>query len=171
MEQINEYIYNHVTQGKYSRSYQNQLINAIKLYYKVMHDKNLENNTLPRPKNEKKLPVILSRNEIKSLIKVTLNLKHRTILILIYGTGIRLSESVNIHIKDLDFNRNLIHIHGGKGKKDRIVPFSGILQNHIKQYLESYQPKTYLFEGIKYKKYSCRSVQNILVHDKNFLTN
>ena len=162
VNRINDYIYKHIENNSYSRSYQNQLINALKLYFKVIHGKHLKNNTLPRPKLDKKLPIVLSRQEIVMLLKATYNLKHRTIILLIYGTGARLSESVNILISDLDYQRKLIHIRGGKGKKDRIVPMPDLLQAKIKEYLDQYKPDKYLFEGYNHCQYSTRSVQNIL---------
>jgi site-specific recombinase XerD len=161
-ENITNYVQSTLTQTNYSRSYQNQMINAIKLYYRVIQNRKLDQLELPRPLKEKKLPIILSRDEIRSIINSTFNLKHKTIITLIYGTGIRLGESVSIKIRDIDFERRLIHIRAGKGKKDRIVPLPEILVKQLKIYLKQYLPIEYLFEGLNNRQYSPRSVQKIL---------
>ena len=161
-EEIAKYVHSTLIQTNYSRSYQNQMINAIKLYYRVIQNRNLNQLDLPRPLQEKKLPIVLSRDEIRSIITRTFNLKHKTIITLIYGTGIRLGESVNILIRDIDFQRKLIHIRAGKGKKDRIVPLPEILVKQLDIYLKQYVPSEYLFEGFKNQQYSPRSVQKVL---------
>jgi len=159
---LTEYIHSIMSQTNYSRAYQNQMINAIKLYYRVIQNRDLDKFELPRPKKEKKFPIVFSRDEIKSIITNTYNLKHKTIITLIYGTGIRLAESINIRVRDIDFNRKLIHIQAGKGKKDRIVPLPEILVKHLNIYLKQYLPNEYLFEGTSNRQYSPRSVQKVL---------
>ena len=161
-ERITEFVQSIMSATNYSRSYQNQMINAIKLYLRVMQNRKLDSSDLPRPKKEKKLPIVLSRDEIKLIIKNTYNLKHRTIISLIYGTGIRLGETINIMVRDIDFQRKLIHIKAGKGKKDRIVPLPEFLVKQINQYLDQYKPIEYLFEGWENGQYSTRSVQSVL---------
>lgn len=161
IDDFTKYVQSIMSQTNYSRSYQNQMINALRLYYRVMHNRELDKFELPRPKKDKILPIVFSRDEIISLIKNTCNLKHKTIIILIYGTGIRLGESINILLKDVDFNRKLIHVRAGKGKKDRIVPLPEILVKQLDVYLKQYLPKEYLFEGLKNQQYSPRSVQKI----------
>jgi site-specific recombinase XerD len=138
------------------------MINAIKLFYKVLHNQKIDGLDIPRPRKEKRLPIVFSKNEIKLIIKNTHNLKHQTIIILIYGTGIRLGESVNMRLRDLDFQRKLIHIRAGKGKKDRIVPLPEILIKQLKRYLDQYKPSEYLFEGLNNQQYSPRSVQQVV---------
>lgn len=161
-DQINEYIHKLVEDFNYSRSYQNQLINAIKLFYKVMNGKTLETNSIPRPKRSNKLPIVLSKDEISTILRTIKNIKHRTIITVIYGTGIRLSESANLRINDIDYERKLVHIRGGKGRKDRIVPLSPLLHEKLYEYIRLYKPKEYLFEGISGGPYSTRSIQAIL---------
>lgn len=161
-ERISEFVQSVMSVNNYSRSYQNQMINAIKLYFRVMQNRKLDCSDIPRPKIEKKLPVVLSRDEIKLIITNTYNLKHRTIISLIYGTGIRLAETVNILVRDIDFHRKLIHIRAGKGKKDRIVPLPEFLVKQINLYQDQYKPIEYLFEGWQNKQYSPRSIQSIL---------
>lgn len=161
-DELTKYVQSRMTQTNYSRSYQNQMINAIKLYFRVMLNRDITKLELPRPKKEKRLPIVFSRDEIKSIITTTFNLKHKTIITLIYGTGVRLGESVNILVRDIDFNRKLIHIRAAKGKKDRIVPLPEILVKQLDLYLKQYLPTEYLFEGLNNQQYSPRSVQKIL---------
>jgi len=161
-ENITEYVQSVMSKTNYSRSYQNQLINALKLYYRVMQNRKLDSIDLPRPIKDKKYPIVLSRDEIILLIETTFNLKHRTIISLIYGTGIRLAESVNIKINDVDYQRKLIHIRAGKGKKDRIVPLPIFLIDLLEKYLKQYRPIEYLFEGWNTQQYSPRSVQAVM---------
>lgn len=144
-----------------SRSLQNQLISAVKLYYRVMFGRRLSEVVLPRPRKERKLPVVLSPGEISSIINVIRNRKHRLAVMLIYDTGMRISEAVSIRLNDIDAHRKLIHIKGGKGKKDRIVPLSERLFSGIREYIKSYLPGEYLFEGSSGSHYSARSVQQV----------
>ncbi len=160
--QIKDFIFDTVHKNNYSHSFQNQLINAIKLYYKVMFNRSLTQWQIPRPKQEKKLPVVLAPQEISSIINAIRNQKHKLIIMTIYDTGMRVGEVVNLKVTDIHFSRNLIHIHGGKGNKDRIVPLSQSIESNVKKYLEVYRPKEFLFEGNSGKHYSPRSVQQIL---------
>lgn len=160
---ISKYIYEKCLNKSYS--YQNQLVNAIKLMVKVNNlDVILEK--LERPKGAKKLPTVLSKEEVKRLIDVTKNLKHKTIISLIYSGGLRISEAVNLQLRDIDSNRKLINIRGGKGKKDRIVMLSDKLLKLLKKYYKEYRPCQYIFEGDKGGKYSTRSIQNVFVKSK-----
>jgi integrase/recombinase XerD len=161
-DQINEYIHDLVTDNNYSWSFQNQMINAIKLYYKVMFGRLSEDLEVPRPKKDKKLPIVLSSEEVSSIINVISNKKQRTIIMLIYATGIRLSEAINIRLNDIDADRKLIFIRRGKGNKDRIVPLSEKLYDNLRWYISIYKPEEYLFEGIHGSHYSARSVQQVL---------
>ncbi|MEM4260763.1 MAG: tyrosine-type recombinase/integrase [Candidatus Woesearchaeota archaeon] len=81
-------------------------------------------NNLPNFKREKKLPVILSKEEIEMLISATKNINHRLIIQIGYSAGLRVSEIINLKWQDIDFDRNLIHLKRAKGKKDRIVMLS-----------------------------------------------
>jgi len=161
-DQISGYIHEIVTENNYSRSFQNQMINAIKLYYRVLFGRLSEDLGAPRPKKERKLPIVLSSEEVNSVINVISNKKQRTIIMFIYATGIRLSEAIHIKLTDIDIDRKLIFIRGGKGKKDRIVPLSEKLYHNLRWYISIYKPEGYLFEGIHGSHYSARSVQQIL---------
>lgn len=102
---------------------------------------------LPSIKREKKLPVVLSREEVRRLIKAPNLLKHRVLIGLLYGCGLRCFEVRNIKLPDLDFDRKMLHVRKGKGKKDRYVPLCDLLIKGLKAYIEAERPDGWLFNG------------------------
>ena len=102
---------------------------------------------LPRLKFSKKLPVVLSRQEVRLLLKAPDLLKHRLVLALLYGCGLRRFELLNIKIPDIDLDRKMLHIREGKGRKDRYVPLGDHLVRGIGSYLEADPPYVWLFNG------------------------
>lgn len=100
---------------------------------------------IPFPKQEKKLPVVLSRQEVRRLFVATSNLKHRTMLMTIYATGLRLSELLALEIADVDSSRMLIKVRRGKGRKERYVPLSKTLLEALRGYFRRYRPGLWLF--------------------------
>ena len=146
-----------------SASYQNQVINAIKLFYRNRFNRTMEVDFIQRPRREKRLPNVLSKNEVKSILEAPTNLKHRAMLSLIYACGLRRSELLNLTLKDILSDRGLLFIRQSKGKKDRVVPISIKLIEMLRDYYIAYKPKTWLFEGQEVgKKYSERSIQLVL---------
>lgn len=156
----------YILKKKLSSSYQNQVINAIRLFYRKIEHRQLDIDGLERPRREKKLPEIFSMEEIQRLFEATENLKHRTILMLIYSAGLRRGEVLNLQPRDIDSQRMIIQIHGGKGKKDRIVPLSTVILEQLRTYYIAYRPKVYLFEGQGGGQYSERSIQLVFVQAK-----
>lgn len=154
----NEYI----LKNNLSISYQNQTINSIKLFFKIIHDSKIVIEELHRPKNAKRLPNVLSKEETFQLIDLTTNLKHKTLLALIYSSGLRISEAINMKITDIDSQRMLIHVKNAKGKKDRYTILSTKVLGLLREYYTVYKPKTYLFEGQYGEQYSSRSAQSVL---------
>jgi site-specific recombinase XerD len=102
---------------------------------------------LPEIKKEKKLPAVLSKEEVWHMLQVPKLLKHRILLELLYGCGLRCFEVRNVRLRDLDFDRKLLHVVQGKGKKDRYVPLSQHLIRGLKTYIEAEQPHDWLFNG------------------------
>jgi len=140
---------------------------AIKFYLNILkkEDESIEKilKNLPNSKREKKLPEILSKEEIDRLIKSTNNLVHRAIIQTGYASGLRISEIINLKWKDIDFDRNVIHIKQSKGKKDRIV----MLAIKVKQTLESLNNQgDFIFLTNRNKKYTKRTIQKILENSK-----
>jgi len=160
--EVREYIIEHVTRRNLSRSYQNQMINGIKIYYDIVYRRTITSLELPRPLKSRKLPEVFSKEEVKKMLEVTINRKHKVIISLIYGTGMRLSEAANLGLNDIDESRGVIKIRSGKGGKDRVVSLPGNLANLIREYRQQYQPMIYLFEGQKGGRYSPRSIQNVV---------
>jgi integrase/recombinase XerD len=103
---------------------------------------------IPRPKGEKKLPVVLSRPEIIKIFKATTNQKHRALLMTIYSGGLRVSEVAHLKIKDIDSDRMVVRVNQGKGKKDRYTLLSTVALKQLRLYYQIYRPSTWLFPGI-----------------------
>lgn len=153
--------YEFIVQPKKSISYQNQAINAIKQFFEYSGIE-VEFGDIERPKREKKLPVVLSMEEVRRLIHSAYNLRHKTLLSLIYSGGFRLSEALNLKLCDIDSERMLIHIKSAKGKKDRYTLLSQKALLIMREYYRVYNPKVYLFEGPNGQRYSSRSVQGVV---------
>jgi integrase/recombinase XerD len=146
-----------------SSSFQNQVINAIKLFYRKRFNKNMELDNLHRPRSEKRLPNILSKEEVKAILEAPVNLKHRAMLSLIYACGLRRSELLNLTLKDVQSDRNLLFIRQSKGKKDRVVPLGDKLIEMLRSYYKAYKPKIWLFEGqMGNNQYSEMSLAKVL---------
>lgn len=158
----NEYI----LAKKRSSSYQNQVINAVRLFFDKVENRKMDIESIERPRTEKYLPEIFSMEEVERLLSGTENLKHRSMLMLIYSAGLRRGELLNLKSKDIDSNRMVIHIHAAKGKKDRIVPLSEVALEHLRDYYREYRPKEYLFEGQNGGKYGERSLQLVFIQAK-----
>jgi integrase/recombinase XerD len=153
----------YILKNNLSSSYQNQVINAIKLFYRNRFNRSMEVDYIQRPRREKRLPNVLSKDEVKSILESPINLKHRAMLSLIYACGLRRSELLNLTLKDILSDRNLIFIRQSKGKKDRVVPIGNKLIEMLRDYYKAFKPKTWLFEGqFPNTKYSEKSLENVL---------
>jgi integrase/recombinase XerD len=117
----------------------NQVFNALRLLYVDLYKKPFLIEALPRPMNEKKLPDVLNETETRRLFAVVANLKHRTILMLAYASGLRVSEVVRLKIEDFDGERGLIHIRGAKGKRDRFTVLPASLREQLYVYWKQYR--------------------------------
>lgn len=130
-----------------SAAYIDQAVSAFKfLYIDVKNNADMDFD-INRPKREQKLPCVLNANEVFNIIESVDNLKHRAIIMLIYSAGLRVSEAANLRIGDIDSKRNLIHIKGAKGKKDRYTLLSNTVLELLRQYFKIYRPECWLFEG------------------------
>ncbi len=162
IERINNYILELIEQKNISHSQQNQRINAIKFYYEKVLGRETEYYNIERPRQDRKLPDVLSKEEVGKMLKTTKNLKHKTIIALIYSCGLRRNESINIKISDIDSKRMLIKIRGAKGKKDRYVQLSPNVLPLLREYYRREKPKIWIFEGAPAKQYSAVSVYNVV---------
>lgn len=145
-----------------SASYQNQMVNAVKLFFQTVQNRRLDIEKIHRPKKSKTLPNVLSKEEVKAILEVHGNIKHRAMLSLIYACGLRRGELLHMKISDIDSKRNIVIIRQSKGKKDRIVPLSQRILEMLRDYFRACKPKYWLFEGQAGEQYSEKSLQSVL---------
>lgn len=153
----------YILEKKLSNSYQNQIVNGIKLFFRTIEHHSLVIQLVLRPKRERRLPHVLSKREVKAILEAPINLKHQTMLSMIYACGLRSGELLSLRPSDILSDRYLLHIHQSKGKKDRIVPISDKIIALLRQYYKAYRPKHWLFEGQEAgKPYGGRSLQLVM---------
>lgn len=147
IEQINDYLYQMLKSSTSpSKSYFRHTVYGLKCLFKMMGKEEKALKMPPIPKDEK-VPVVLSVQEIKAMISETKNLKHRVMIGLLYGSGLRMNEARKLKIIDVDLQRLQIRIVQGKGRKDRYVVLSKLLAKGIGKYLTEEKPQVYLFNG------------------------
>ncbi len=159
--------FNHdfIVSRHYSFAFQNQVINAVKLYFRVFHHNHMEVESIERPRREHRLPNVLSRQEVKRILEAPVNLKHRTMLSLIYACGLRRSEMLNLKPADVDSERGVLIVRQSKGNKDRLIPISVKVIDMLREYYKAYKPAVWLFEGHEVRQqYSEQSLQSVLKH-------
>lgn len=162
-QDVTRFYNDYILERKLSISFQNQIVNAIKLYFKTIKETAIIVEKIYRPKTERLLPNVLSKEEIKKILTVHTNIKHKTMLSLIYSCGLRRSELLNLKPADIDSKRNLVIVRQAKGKKDRIAPLSANILILLRDYYKAYKPITYLFEGREAgTKYDERSLSEVL---------
>lgn len=145
-----------------SRSAQNQWVTAMRLFLKNEDGINIDEAELKRPRKSSYLPEILSEAEVKKLIESYGNYKHRTIILMYYACGLRKSELLDLEIKDIDSERNVIRIRNSKGAKDRDIALPQMVLKMLRRYYMLHEPTTYLFNGKPGGRYSASSVDKIL---------
>jgi integrase/recombinase XerD len=159
---IKDYLLHLIEEKKFTASTVNQVFNALRFLYIELYKMPFTIGSLPRPKKEKQLPVVLSQEEVVRILDAVDNLKHKTILMLIYSAGLRVGEVVRLKIEDIDSDRKLIYLKSAKGKKDRYTLLSDVALENLREYFKSYRPKEYLFEGAPGRKHIAeRSVQEV----------
>jgi site-specific recombinase XerD len=161
--QIKQYILVCKNKRKLSSSYINSLINSLKFYYNHIAGRSIDYQYILRPKLEKKLPTVLSAGEVLRMIEATDNIKHKNMIALLYASGLRRSELLNMKVGDIDFERNVVIVREGKGKKDRQTPLAQNIKGIFAEYIEKYRPKEYLFEGATGDRYSETSIRKVVV--------
>lgn len=138
----------------------NLYLSAIKFYYRDVLKKSKKID-IHHSKKTLKIPVILSREEIQQIINSTDNKKHRLIILLAYTAGLRVSEIVNLRVKDIDLNNLTIHIKNSKGKKDRLTIFSDKIKSQLSQLIFLKNKNDLVFESQRGGKYPERTIQKI----------
>lgn len=141
---------------------QKHMMCAVKLFYELTGKQPFKFKNIKFPRPERKLPEVLSQQEVQMMFDVCVNLKHKTILALLYSSGIRVSDLLNLRWSDIDRHRGVIHIKQGKGNKDRMVPLSESLIPLLEKYYKEYKTKTFVLSGQFGDQYSAKSVSEVL---------
>jgi len=147
VEQFKSYLHQRIMQDEVSTSMVNQLISAYKILQVDVLKRDWQTITLKRPRREKKLPVVLSVEEVQRMILSTKNLKHRALIMLVYSAGLRRQEAQMIKAADIDSSRMQVRVVQGKGKKDRYTILSTKALEMLRQYYKMERPSKYLFES------------------------
>jgi integrase/recombinase XerD len=145
-DQIEDYLHGLLRDSTPSESYFKHTVYGLRFLFRLegLNEKRI---ALPSIQKEKKLPVVLSRQEVKAIIKAATLLKHRLLVSLLYGCGLRCGEVRSIMLKDIDLDRSMLLVRQGKGSKDRYVPLGKLLVRGITSFIEAENPQTYLFTG------------------------
>lgn len=145
-DEINSYLFTLRQDNDLSDTYFKHAVYGLRFFYRVydLEDRAIR---LPNLKNNRKLPVVFSQEELRKLFKAPQRLKQRVLLSLIYSAGLRVSEVCKLRITDIDFDRKQIHIRESKNNKSRYVVLSEYISKGLGQYIEGFKPKVYLFNG------------------------
>jgi len=156
------FVENQVKYKRYAISTHRQLISAIKHFGIFLPESNLVVDDLIRPKKSSYLPTVLSKEEVIDLLRCTKNLKHRTILALLYSAGLRVGEVLTLKLKDIDIDRRQLFVRNGKGRKDRVVILAESFIPLLQNYYMTYEPSIYFIENPKGGKYSAVSIRTFI---------
>lgn len=166
-DDIRRYLYDLKTIRKCSQANLNQAFSAIKFLYRKTLDMPLQLSDVKTLQRGRKLPLVLSCEEVKRLLESAENIKHKAILMTIYSAGLRLSEATALKVSDIDSNRMQIRVEQGKGKKDRYTLLSRVLLSELRHYWRHDHPRTWLFPNKRNDKpLSPSTVQKIFHHAK-----
>jgi integrase/recombinase XerD len=160
-QQIRDYLHHCIVEKKLSSSYLNQSVSALKILFIQVLKKEWDPIAIPRVKRERKLPVVLAKEEVKAILNAVTNIKHKTILTLIYSAGLRVGEAINLKVQDIDSKRMQIRIRQAKGAKDRYGVLSDVLLTLLRTYYSLYHPTDFLFPSQMSEQISAESVQSI----------
>ncbi len=162
-EQVRDYLAELVQTHRVSRSYHNQAISALKFLFDQVLGRFEEIEELPRPRKETRLPIVLSRSEVKSLLKAVTSAKHRAALTMAYSSGLRVGEVVRLRPEDLDTDRWLVFVRGGKGRKDRYSLLSRKAVAVVRRFRPEAGGPAWLFPGARPGRHlSERTLQHVM---------
>lgn len=145
---IEKYLYSEIKEKNISQSFQKHILGSLKLFYEVVFHKKLSLSHLYPKRVEHTLPKYLSREEILKMISLTENLKHKSMISLLYGCGLRVSELINMKITDIDSKSGRISIVQSKGKKDRYVMLPQTALPLLREYFKSIRRKPIFLKGM-----------------------
>jgi len=137
-------------------------VGSLKLFYKEVFGQDRDFSKLVISQRESQLPDVLTVGEIKLILEHTQNLKHKALLSLLYGSGLRIGELLELKITDINSERMTVCVRQDKGKKDRLTILSHNVLKVLRKYFTEYEPKDYLFEGQNGGKYSAGSARKVL---------
>lgn len=151
-----------LTEKEVSHAYADQAISALKFLYDRVLRRPLGELDLPRPKRQRKLPTVLSKEEVRAILQAVDNPKHRAVLMMIYSHGLRVGEVVRLRPVDIDAQRGLLLIRQSKGRKDRVVSLSVVALDAVRAYQRAFRPRGWLFPGQRPDRHLHeRSVQKV----------
>jgi len=157
------YILDLIERRRISRSYHNQVVSAIRFLCESVLGRQRIAMRIARPRKERHLPAVMSREEVARLLKKTRNPKHRAILMLLYSSGLRVGEVVRLTPPDLDVDRGLVRVRQGKGRKDRYTLLAERAVDAVRLYRDAYPTNRWLFPGARPDRHlTTRSVQRIV---------
>jgi integrase/recombinase XerD len=146
-EEIRDFLYYLIEERKASQAGISQCYSALKFFFERTLQREWNHQRIPRSKQRKKLPGVLSRQEVESIFSATENLKHRAILMTIYSAGLRISEATRLKVSDIDSGRMTIRVSEGKGLKDRYTLLGERNLELLRLYYKAYRPSGWLFPG------------------------
>ena len=138
------------------------MISALKSYYKIVFKRELDEEEIPFPKKSITLPKVISQKDVEKMIQLTVNPKHKMILLMLYGLGLRNAELTNLRLNDIDFKREVVTIYNAKGRKDRQVPLPEALKRPVNTFIRDYAPKVYFITGQYGGRYSGSSIDKVV---------
>lgn len=161
-EDIKEYLLNLVEVKRISADSLNQVLNAIRFLYVELYKRPLVLGDIHRPRRHRKLPVVLSQEEVERVLNVVKNLKHRCLLMVTYSGGLRVGEVVRLRVEDIDGKRKLVHVHFAKGEKERYTLLGDATLEELRVYWKEYHPTKWLFPSQRECGYlSEQSAENV----------
>jgi site-specific recombinase XerD len=146
-DQIQDYLLYCIQEKQLAWASCNVLFCGLKKYYRGFLGRDESQFSIPPRPRAKKLPMLLSGEEVNRLLQATNNLKHRALLTTIYGSGLRVSEAINLRPEHIESKRMMLRVEQGKGRKDRYTILSKTCLDMLRQYWRQYQPKNWLFFG------------------------
>ena len=146
-QEIRDYLHYLIQEKKASQSGVSQAYSALKFFYETTLKRDWNRFRIPRVQKGKKLPVVLSQQEVQAILSAIRNLKHRALLMTIYSAGLRLSEVVHLKVSDIDSQRMMIRVQQGKGQKDRYTLLAQRTLKILRDYWKEYRPTDWLFPG------------------------
>ena len=146
-EQIRQYQLYLVHKRKLASATFIQIVAGLRFFYETTLERKWVSERIPYPRHERRLPTVLSRCEVAALLDAPRNLKHRVMLMALYGAGLRVSELVALQAADIDSRRKLIRVRQGKGRKDREVLLPARLLETLRVYWKASKPIVWLFPG------------------------